>query len=67
MEAIHFYEAALITVDAQQDTILEADSDDGDCVLMVNKSDPFGPHPLPPLAQPFKGKPVIYDLYWGDG
>lgn len=60
------YSRSPITVLAQQDTNLEADSDDRCFVVMVNQDDPLGPHPLLPATQPFEGAFVTYEVSWGD-
>ncbi|KAJ4345056.1 hypothetical protein N0V95_005965 [Ascochyta clinopodiicola] len=60
------YSRSPITVLAQQDTNLEADSDDRCFVIMVNQDDPLGPHPLLPATQPSEGELVTYEVSWGD-
>lgn len=61
------YSPSPITVLAQQDTNLRTDNGDHCFVVMVNKDDPLGPHPLLPASRPFAGELITWDLSWGDG
>jgi hypothetical protein len=46
---------------------MDPDNDDKSYVIVANKKDPTGPHPIMPEGQLAAGEPITYQIDWSEG